>query len=87
MREELGDLSLAQIMTRWPVTIRVFIDWRLHCVGCPIAELHFIADSALEHGCRPDELERALNHAIAAEPRPASPAPPRPQSAEGDADP
>lgn len=73
MREQLEGLSLAQIMTRWPVTTRVFIDWRLHCVGCPIAGLHDVADSAFEHGYQPADLERALGHAIAAGTSPAAP--------------
>lgn len=87
MREQLDGLSLEAIMTRWPATIRVFIDWRLHCVGCPIGDLHFIADSAIEHGYRPEDLERALSLAIAAGPSPAGPPRSRRRSAAGGADP
>ena len=31
-------------------TIRVFIDRRMHCVGCPIAPFHTVVEAAAEHG-------------------------------------
>jgi hybrid cluster-associated redox disulfide protein len=60
VRDELEDMSVQAIMTRWPGTVRVFIDRRFHCVGCPIAGFHRIADSAREHGYS----DEALIHAI-----------------------
>jgi hybrid cluster-associated redox disulfide protein len=57
---EISDLSVAELMYRWPQTIRVFLDWRMHCVGCPIARFHTLADSAREHGCDIGELEAAI---------------------------
>lgn len=46
---DIVDLSLAEIMSRWPATIRVFLDRRMHCVGCPIAPFHTLVDAAEEH--------------------------------------
>jgi hybrid cluster-associated redox disulfide protein len=60
----ISDMSVADIMNRWPQTIRVFLDWHLHCVGCPIARFHTLADSASEHGCDIGELEAAILAAI-----------------------
>ena len=37
------------VMRRWPATIRVFLDHRMHCVGCPIACFHTIDDACREH--------------------------------------
>ena len=37
------------IMRRWPVTIRVFPDHRMRCVGCPIACFHTVDDACREH--------------------------------------
>ena len=48
-RTDIDDLSLAEIMSRWPSTIRVFLDRRMHCVGCPIAPFHTLIDAAEEH--------------------------------------
>lgn len=50
MHTDLVDLSLAELMNRWPRTVRVFLDRRMHCVGCPIAPFHTLVDAAEEHG-------------------------------------
>jgi hybrid cluster-associated redox disulfide protein len=65
MPDKLEAMTLESIMTRWPGTVRVFVDWRLHCVGCPIADFHRLADSAQEHGYELDALKRAIELAIA----------------------
>jgi hybrid cluster-associated redox disulfide protein len=36
-------------MHRWPATIRVFMDFRLSCVGCPIATFHSVEEASREH--------------------------------------
>jgi hybrid cluster-associated redox disulfide protein len=46
---EFDDL-VDEIMRQWPQTIRVFLDFRMSCVGCPIATFHTIEDSCREHG-------------------------------------
>lgn len=62
--EDIDDLTLDEIMTRWPQVLRVFIDWHLHCVGCPIADFHKLADSAAEHGYPLEDLRAAVLLAI-----------------------
>ena len=47
---DIVDLSVAEIMSTWPSTIRVFLDRRMQCVGCPIAPFHTLTDAAEEHG-------------------------------------
>jgi hybrid cluster-associated redox disulfide protein len=53
-----ADEIVGEIMRRHPHTIRVFLDFRFGCVGCPIAGMHSVADAAREHGV---ELEALLN--------------------------
>jgi hybrid cluster-associated redox disulfide protein len=38
------------VMRCCPATIRVFLDYRMRCVGCPIACFHTVADACREHG-------------------------------------
>jgi hybrid cluster-associated redox disulfide protein len=45
-----ADTTVDEIMNRCPETIRVFLDYRMRCVGCPIGCFHTIADAAREHG-------------------------------------
>jgi hybrid cluster-associated redox disulfide protein len=37
------------VMSRWPSTIRVFLRYRMGCVGCPIGCFHTVADACREH--------------------------------------
>lgn len=57
------ELAVGEVMRRWPATIRVFLDFRLHCVGCPIACLHTVTDASNEHRSDLEALLRALNAA------------------------
>jgi hybrid cluster-associated redox disulfide protein len=59
--DSLDDLSVAEIMRRWPATIRVFLDRNMQCVGCPIAPFHTLSDAAEEHGLVVGELELAVD--------------------------
>jgi hybrid cluster-associated redox disulfide protein len=48
------------IMRRWPATIRVFVDHRMGCVGCPIGSFHSVEDACREHGIDQDDFLFAL---------------------------
>jgi hybrid cluster-associated redox disulfide protein len=38
------------VMSGSPQTIRVFLQFRMRCVGCPIACFHTVDDACREHG-------------------------------------
>lgn len=78
--EQFSDLCVGEIMERWPTTIGVFIDYGLHCIGCPIGAFHTLVDAAEEHGIVLDVLAREIAAAID-EATTASPAPVRRRSA------
>lgn len=54
------DSLVDDIMRHFPATIRVFIDFRMNCVGCPIASFHTVNDSCREHGVDEAAFLRAL---------------------------
>lgn len=58
------DLSVAEIMSTWPLTIRIFLDRGMHCVGCPIAPFHTLPDAAEEHGLLLAGLVADVEHQI-----------------------
>jgi hybrid cluster-associated redox disulfide protein len=58
-------LPVDDVMSRWPATIRVFLDFRMSCVGCPIASFHSVDEACREHGVECDDFMAALRHAIA----------------------
>jgi len=43
------DMTVDQVMKRWPASMRVFLDFRLGCVGCPIATFHSVEEASCEH--------------------------------------
>ena len=44
-----ADTPVDDIMHRHPTTIRIFLDFRMKCVGCPIACVHTVDDACREH--------------------------------------
>ena len=54
------DDIVGEVMDARPATIRVFLDFRMGCVGCPIAGFHPVDDACKEHGVDRDEFLAAL---------------------------
>jgi hybrid cluster-associated redox disulfide protein len=50
MRNHLEDLSVKEIMDRWPAVVPLFIRKGLKCPGCPIGPFHTLDDASREHG-------------------------------------
>jgi hybrid cluster-associated redox disulfide protein len=55
-----SDMMVDDVMTRWPATIRVFLNFRMRCVGCPIAAFHSVEDASREHNIDPVNFLIAL---------------------------
>ena len=54
------DDIVGEVMTSCPATIRVFLDFRMACVGCPISAFHTVDDACKEHGIDRDEFLAAV---------------------------
>lgn len=61
------DSLVDDVMRRWPVTIRAFLDFRMRCVGCPIASFHTIDDACREHGVDRERFLAALRGQVASD--------------------
>jgi hybrid cluster-associated redox disulfide protein len=57
------DDIVSEVMTARSATIRVFLDFRMGCVGCPISAFHTVDDACAEHGVDRDEFLAALRGA------------------------
>ena len=44
------DQSVDEVMTSRRAAIRVFLDFKMRCVGCPIGAFHSVRDACIEHG-------------------------------------
>jgi hybrid cluster-associated redox disulfide protein len=56
------------VMRRWPTTIRVFLNYKMRCVGCPIACFHTVDDACREHEVERMKFLADLQAAIVKEP-------------------
>jgi hybrid cluster-associated redox disulfide protein len=58
------ELTVDDVMRQWPSTIRVFLDFNMHCVGCPIATFHSVEEACREHGMDLAAFFRRLQAAV-----------------------
>lgn len=61
------NMTVDEIMRRWPATIRIFIGSGMLCVGCPIGMFHTISDACEEHSIDEASFLRRLSTAIGAD--------------------
>jgi len=54
------DMTIDEIMRRWPATIRVMIRNGMLCIGCPIAIFHTVADACDAHEVDPGAFSTEL---------------------------
>ena len=59
-----AEVTVAEVMDRWPETISVFFRYRMACVGCPMAPFATLAEVAviysLDLECFLNELRQAI---------------------------
>lgn len=63
-RKPNDDATMDRIMRETPATIRVVLQRKMLCVGCPIASFHTVSDAAREHDLDEDQLRRDLRAAV-----------------------
>lgn len=54
------EMTVDEIMRRWPATIRVFIRNRMLCIGCPIGVFHTVKDACDAHRIDEDNFSGEL---------------------------
>ncbi len=59
------DELVDDVMRAVPETIRVFLEFRMGCVGCPIGGFHTVDDACREHGVDREIFLNALRTTVA----------------------
>ncbi len=67
------EMTVDEIMRRWPATIRVFIVHRMLCIGCPIGIFHTVSDACAAHGLDVQAFSHELLAAMRGDPLANSP--------------
>ncbi|MBT3390555.1 MAG: DUF1858 domain-containing protein [Chloroflexi bacterium] len=57
-------MFVADIMSTWPQTVKVFLKYRMTCVGCQLSEFDTLKDVLLNYGYSPDKILTELNAAL-----------------------
>jgi hybrid cluster-associated redox disulfide protein len=58
------NMSIAEVVMKWPETAGAFIEAGLHCYGCAAARYETIEQGALAHGIDPEKLIEVINEVI-----------------------
>jgi len=48
------------VLRRQPATFRIFLDYKMRCIGCPIARFHTIGEACRAHHVEPTAFLAAL---------------------------
>lgn len=62
---QLREMTIDEVLTRWPQTAQVFHEYNMACVGCVVAPFYTIVDAANVYGLSPDEFISRLAEVIA----------------------
>jgi hybrid cluster-associated redox disulfide protein len=54
------DMTLGDVVTRWPSTIEVMSRHGLHCIGCHISAFESVERGSMVHGLDKEELETMM---------------------------
>ncbi|MFH1239638.1 MAG: DUF1858 domain-containing protein [Candidatus Diapherotrites archaeon] len=58
------EMSIMDIVSKFPETVEVFMRHGLHCVGCAAARFENLEQGAIAHGIDADVLVKDLNKAV-----------------------
>ena len=58
-------MSIGQVLTLNRGTAKIFMEFGMHCLGCPHATAESIEDACAVHGANADELVHQLNEFLA----------------------
>lgn len=58
------EMTIGEVIRKYPKTVFLFIDYGLHCVGCPIAQDETIEQAAKVHRIDLKKFLEDLNKAI-----------------------
>ena len=61
------DMSIMEVVQKYPDTVDVFINSGMGCLGCAAAHFENIEQGAMAHGIDVDALMKGLNEAVGAE--------------------
>lgn len=65
MMEVTKKMSIREVLMMDSGTARIFMEFGMHCLGCPHATAESLEDACAAHGTNADELVHQLNEFLA----------------------
>lgn len=62
-----SDITVRELLDRYPKLLQAFMDLGLLCVGCPTEAFHTVVDVAKEYGYDPNKLIQHFEGVIGAD--------------------
>ncbi|WP_088226912.1 DUF1858 domain-containing protein [Desulfosporosinus sp. FKB] len=59
-----GDMSITEIVEKYPKTADILLSYGMHCFGCMAARFENLEQGALAHGIDVPRLLKDLNEAV-----------------------
>ncbi len=60
-----GDMSITDVVEKYPQTVDVFLRYGMHCFGCMAARFENLEQGALAHGIDVQNLLKDINSVVA----------------------
>ena len=57
------DMSIGEIVEKYPFTVKIFKDFGMGCLGCAIAHFETLEEGVAAHGIDLDDILAELNRA------------------------
>ncbi len=54
------DMTLGEVVTKWPPTAAVMMEYGLHCIGCAVATWETVEQGARGHGMNDETLDKMV---------------------------
>lgn len=61
MKEITKDMSISEVLKMDMQSATIFLEFGMHCIGCPAASAESIEDACATHGINADDLVQKLN--------------------------
>lgn len=58
------DMTIADIIEKYPLTIELFSQFGFHCLGCQMSSIETLEEGSMKHGIDVDEILDSLNGVI-----------------------
>lgn len=65
MNQVTKEMQISEVLRMDMSTANIFLQFGMHCIGCPMASAESIEAACATHGIDPDEVVKKLNEHLA----------------------